>query len=229
LQRATLIERDQRMIATGRELLDAAPTSVDVSWRQQEMTGEWGRSSLASADLVTCSYALNEIPEPLRAALVARLWAATDPATGALAVVAPGTPAGFAAIRAARDQLIAAGANILAPCPHARVCPMADGDWCHFAQRLARSRLHRQLKGGDAPYEDEKFAYLFVTRQDTRPASARVIRRPTVLSGHIQLTLCAANGLQRRDITRSQKAAFRQARDAYWGAPWESNVAPPEP
>jgi ribosomal protein RSM22 (predicted rRNA methylase) len=229
LQRATLIERDQRMIATGRELLDAAPTPLDITWRQQDMTGAWGQPALASADLVTCAYALNEIPEPQRGALVARLWEAAATAKGALALVAPGTPAGFAAIRAARDQLITAGANILAPCPHARACPMTNGDWCHFAQRLARSRLHRQLKGGDAPYEDEKFAYLIVARQDVRPASSRVIRRPTVLSGHIQLTLCATNGLERRDITRSQKAAFRQARDAYWGAPWESTAIPPEP
>ena len=37
-----------------------------------------------------------------------------------------------------------AGANILAPCPHARPCPLAAPDWCHFSARVARSRLHRE-------------------------------------------------------------------------------------
>ena len=222
LRQATLLERDQRMMDLGGELLEQAPPDdLDVAWRQVDLTGPWGKPAVAAADLVTCAYALNEIPEAKRAEAVARLWAATEPEQGMLALVAPGTPAGFAVIRAARDQLIASGAYLLAPCPHARACPMPPGDWCHMAQRLARSRLHRRLKGGDAPFEDEKFSYVIAARQPGTPIAARVIRRPVTHPGHIVVELCdAADGLQKRDIARRDRGAFRIARDARWGSSW---------
>ena len=37
-------------------------------------------------------------------------------------------------------------------------------DWCHFTQRLPRSRAHKQVKGAELPFEDEKFAYVALTR-----------------------------------------------------------------
>jgi ribosomal protein RSM22 (predicted rRNA methylase) len=218
LREALLLERDQRMIALGGELLAVSPPgALEARWRQVDITGPWGKPLPTPTDLITCAYALNELPEGRRAELVNRLWEATG---GALALVAPGTPAGFAAIRAARDQLIAAGAHILAPCPHDRACPMSAGDWCHMAQRLARSRLHRQLKGGDAPYEDEKFSYIIASRLVGTPILARVIRHPLVHAGHITLQLCGQDGLERREVTRSRRAAFRQARGAHWGSVW---------
>jgi ribosomal protein RSM22 (predicted rRNA methylase) len=151
----------------------------------------------------------------LRLPLVARLWAACG---GALALVAPGTPAGFAAIREARAWLIGAGAHLVAPCPHADPCPMQPGDWCHFSQRLARSRLHRQLKGGDAPFEDEKFAYIVAARMPGDPIAARVIRHPVTRPGRITLDLCAPTGLAQAEVTRSEHGAWRTARDARWGS-----------
>lgn len=221
LRQATLLERDQRMLMLGTELLaEAPPGELETSWRQVDLTGSWGKPTPEPADLVTCAYVLNELPEAQRADLVARLWAATEPATGALALVAPGTPAGFAVIRAARDQLIAAGAHILAPCVHERACPMPPGDWCHMAQRLARSRLHRQLKGGDAPFEDEKFSYIIAARQPGTAAAARVIRRPMTYPGRVILDLCGLDGLERREITRSHRAEFHLARDMRWGSAW---------
>jgi ribosomal protein RSM22 (predicted rRNA methylase) len=226
LRQATLLERDQRMIALGTELLAASPPgALHVAWRQVDIAGPWGRPAPMPADLVTCAYALNELPEARRAELVARLWDATEPTSGALALVAPGTPAGFAAIRAARDQLIKAGARILAPCPHERACPMPPGDWCHMAQRLARSRLHRQIKGGDAPFEDEKYSYVVAARQTGTPIAARVIRRPLTHPGRITLDLCGANGLEQREVTRSQRPLFRLARDARWGSAWPLSAA----
>lgn len=226
LREATLLERDQRMMDLGAELLEQAPPDdLEVAWRQVDITGPWGKLAPAVADLVTCAYALNEIPEAKRGEVVARLWGATEVERGLLALVAPGTPAGFAVIRAARDQLIAAGAHVLAPCPHDRACPMPPGDWCHMAQRLARSRLHRRLKGGDAPFEDEKFSYVVASRQPGTPIAARVIRRPVTHPGHIIVELCGADGLEKRDIARRDRGAFRSARDARWGSAW---LAPTE-
>ncbi len=215
LTQATLLEADQRMIALGQRLLAEAPSACAVAWRQVDLTAEGESLAGAPFDLCLSSYVLNELPHAARLPLVARLWAACG---GALALIAPGTPAGFAAIREARAWLIDAGAQIVAPCPHMDACPMQPGDWCHFAQRLARSRLHRQLKGGDAPYEDEKYAYVVAARQPGEPIAARVIRHPLTRPGRISLDLCAPGGLLRAEVTHSDRAAWRPAREAHWGS-----------
>ena len=262
LARATLLERDPQMIALGKQLATTTSATSHADWRQGDLRDSrlWDgvtsperaqprnktdRASVSTGDgydLVTAAYVLSELRAAEREALVARLWGATG---GALAIVSPGTPIGFAHIRAARAQLIAAGATILAPCPHDGVCPMgaagplvapqpghfsAPEDWCHFAQRLARSRLHRQIKGGDLAYEDEKFSYVIAVRPanaavaPTAPIGGRIVRHPQTRPGLVALELCAPGGLERRVITRKDRDAYRQARDLRWG-----DATPPMP
>jgi ribosomal protein RSM22 (predicted rRNA methylase) len=202
------------MLALGQRLAAqaSAPLVRDGAWRRADLLGDWQSEP---HDLVTAAYVLNELPEASRAELVAALWSATG---AALLLLEPGTPAGFAVIRAARAQLIAAGATVLAPCPHDRACPMPANDWCHFAQRLPRTRLHRDLKGGTLPWEDEKFSYVAVARQPGAPIVGRVLRRPRVLPGRVTLQLCAPEGLRAEEVTRGKdRVAFREARDLNWG------------
>lgn len=165
------------------------------------------------ADLVIASYLLAELPEPRAGDIALRLWQAAD---GALVLVEPGTPAGFARIRAARAALIAAGAHIGAPCTHDRDCPMAGGDWCHFSQRLARSRDHKLLKGADAPFEDERYSYLVAVR--TRIASGARILAP-VLEAKPGLTfkLCDADGVRAQFVASRDKDETRRVRRKGWG------------
>ena len=64
--------------------------------------------------------------------------------------------------------------------------------------RVPRTRRHRQLKGGTLGYEDEKFAYLVVSRDaDEERAEARVLRHPRVEKGRIALSLCTPEGTAR--------------------------------
>jgi hypothetical protein len=42
---------------------------------------------------------------------------------------------------------------------------MSGNDWCHFSQRLPRSRDHMLLKDADVPFEDERYSYVVVTRE----------------------------------------------------------------
>ena len=186
--------------------------------RRGDLTGggaEWPR-----ADLVACSYALAEIAPDRQAAVVAGLWAACD---GLLALVEPGTPAGFARLRTARVALIAAGAEILAPCPHAGPCPLVGEDWCHFAVRLPRSRDHRIAKGAEVPYEDEPYAYLLAARPGLGEAApARVLAPPRGGKPGVDLKLCTPEGLETRFVARRDKAAHAVARRLGWGDPTEA-------
>jgi ribosomal protein RSM22 (predicted rRNA methylase) len=117
--------------------------------------------------------------------------------------------------------LIGAGARILAPCPHAAGCPLAEPDWCHFAVRLPRSRDHRLAKGAEVPFEDEKFAYLIAARPSVvaEPAAARVLARPKAGKPGIDLKLCTPAGLERRFVPRRDKPAHAIARRLDWGDP----------
>ncbi|MDB5494100.1 MAG: methyltransferase [Phenylobacterium sp.] len=176
--------------------------------------GDW-----PGADLVVASYALAELPPAAQARTVAALWAACD---GVLALVEPGTPAGFQRIVAARQALIVAGADLLAPCPHARACPLAAPDWCHFAVRLPRSRDHRLAKGAELPFEDEKFAYLIAARPGLAPPgrSARVLAPPRANKAGIAFKLCAPEGLAAHTVARRDKPAHAVARRLGWGDAW---------
>lgn len=169
-------------------------------------------------EVVSISYALNELAPAARPRLIAEAW---HLASKALVLVEPGTVEGFGHIRAARAQLIELGAHLHAPCPHQVECPMAEPDWCHFAVRVERTRLHRIAKGGDLSYEDEKYSYLIAVKEPATPAGARILRHPKIQSGLIELRLCTQEGeLQNARITRKNKDQWRVARKADWGDPW---------
>ena len=96
-----------------------------------------------------------------------------------------------------------------------------EGDaWCRFAVRVERTRLHRALKGGEAPFEDETFCFLAVARAGRGPGPGARAAHPQAMKGHVALTLCTPQGLRRRVVGRSERAAYRLARDAFAGAAW---------
>lgn len=214
LERITLLEREEHMISLGRRLsaYSSLKSMKEAQWIKTDITGTW---SVPLHDLVISSYVLNEIPEDKREDFINRLWESTG---GILLVIEPGTPADFLRIKQAREQLMALGAKTIAPCPHDKPCPMDDNDWCHFSQRISRSRLHRLVKSGELSYEDEKFSFLCMSREGGSPVSGRVIRHPQIRKGHIQIKLCTPDGLQDKIITRKSKEQFRMARDLSWGS-----------
>jgi ribosomal protein RSM22 (predicted rRNA methylase) len=201
----------------GRTLARGADSAAvrAAEWRQVSLSSG---KRLPEADLVTISYVIGELTAADRTALVAE---AARAAGGAVIIVEPGTPDGYARVIAARDQLIAAGYRILAPCPHDAACPVQAPDWCHFAARVNRSSLHRQVKGGSLPYEDEKFSYVAAARFPATPAVSRVVRHPQLRKGQVLLELCTRDeGLRRTTVTKRHGADYRAARDADWGDAW---------
>ncbi|GAA4921908.1 small ribosomal subunit Rsm22 family protein [Streptomyces coeruleoprunus] len=215
--RTTVLDWAEPALALGRELAGASGIDSlrDTTWRRARIGAAL---KLDDTDLVTVSYVLKELTPEDRAALVAEAARAAQ----AVVVVEPGTPDGYERIITARDQLIAAGLRVAAPCPHSAACPIEPGtDWCHFSARVSRSSLHRQVKGGSLAYEDEKFSYVVATRFPVAPAAARVVRRPQIRKGQVLLDLCTAEeGLRRDTVTKRHGQLYKEARDAEWGDPW---------
>jgi ribosomal protein RSM22 (predicted rRNA methylase) len=168
------------------------------------------------ADLVVASYMVGEIDEAERTALTGLMWEKTREV---LVVVEPGTPAGYARIMVLRAQLIAAGGYVAAPCPHDKECPLQAPDWCHFSQRLSRSRAHMQVKGAEVPFEDERFSYVVLTRTPIATHPSRVLAQPEVGKAEVTAKLCTPNGLSIAKVPRRAKADYARARRWRWGDP----------
>jgi ribosomal protein RSM22 (predicted rRNA methylase) len=214
LKRITCVERDPHMIDLGKALVSHAvvPSLGDALWRR----ADWRTAQLGDpADLAVAGYTLGEFSAPDQTDVVRRLWANT---ADTCVIVEPGTPAGFAVIRQATETLAQAGAHILAPFPPEWQCVEHERDWCHFSQRVPRTRLHRAAKGAELSFEDEKYSYVAASRHPGIPIAARVIRQPQVRSGHVRLVLCTAAGVIHIVVPRSQREAWRLAKDLVWGS-----------
>lgn len=171
-------------------------------------------AEVPQADLVIASYIIGELGEADQRKLTEAMWAK---ARHALVVIEPGTPAGYARILALRQQLIAQGAFVAAPCPHERPCPLTAPDWCHFSQRLPRSQAHRQIKGAEVPFEDERFIYVALTRAPPATRASRVLTPPDVGKAEITAKLCTDAGVELAKVPRRDKAAYASARRWRWG------------
>ena len=207
--RITAVEREPEMLAVGRRLTADAP--VDWILSDAAVFAKKAAEAGQTYDVVIASYMTNELSDDTRRSLLSLLWQITGKL---LLLIEPGTKVGSAILRDAKKQLLSAGAAVCAPCPQIGDCPLNEDDWCHFTCRVARSKLHKALKGGDVPYEDEKFSYLALTSLPHQPASARVLRHPQKDAGKITLTLCTPAGREIRVVTKRDKPAFAAARKA---------------
>ncbi len=207
------VEREASMQKLGQ-------TFYKSSGHQCLRKADWVSSDLQSfetdkkRDLVTASYMLNEMSESDRKASVLKLWKMTDKM---LVLIEPGTPEGYSQLIGARETLISAGANVSAPCMHSSKCPLETDDWCHFSVRVQRSRIHKQIKNADVPYEDEKFFYMAFTRVPVNNYGERILRHPVTEKGRITFKLCGKNGIRNITITKKQKEAYKALRHAKWG------------
>lgn len=215
LAAVTWLDASAPFLTLAAQLASEGPSALrGAEARRGDLTaaGPWPK-----ADLVVTSYALAEIATDKQTSTLSELWSATE---GALALVEPGTPAGYARILAARTALIAAGATILAPCPHHAACPLTGEDWCHFSVRLPRSRDHRQAKAAEVPFEDERFSYLVAVRPGiaVEPWRPRIVAPPRTAKPGIALKLCGLDGaVEQRLVGKRDKAAYALARRLDWG------------
>lgn len=209
LQSVTSIERDEHLDALARLLHRAHDVPVDQRSMDITAAREW-----PVHDVVVIGHVLNELSASDRAAVIARAWAATKQV---LLIVEPGTSAFFPIITDARQQLIEAGAAVVAPCTHTEACPMR-GDWCHYATKIARPDFQRHARQATLPYEEAKYSFVAVSRLPVVGAGVRVLHDPTTHKGYITLEHCSARGIQTTPVLKRHAAAYRVARDAKWGS-----------
>ena len=89
---------------------------------------------------------------------------------------------------------------------------------CHFARRVARSRLHRLAKNADVPWEDEKYIFIAASRTPGGRPAARVLAPPQSASGTVRLKLCKDDGSVAAKLVRKREGApFKMARRLGWG------------
>ena len=70
-------------------------------------------------------------------------------------------------------------------------------------------------------HEDEKLAYVALTRLDLTRAPARVVRHPRYATKLVTLRTCDADGsLRDVKVTKSMGEPYQRARDVRWGDPW---------
>lgn len=214
LRSIRVVDRSATALNFGRRLAAAAPHEALrlARWERSDVT-----ATPAGADLVTASFVLGELEPESRHRVVEAMAAAE----ATVLIVEPGTPTGYRRILEARDQLLAHGHQVLAPCPHCARCPLADtNDWCHFAVRLDRSALHRRVKGAELGYEDEKFAYVATAPGGHPAAAGRVLRHPQTRKGLVRLTVCQRDERVAPVAVGRSAASYRAARDTRWGDPW---------
>ena len=210
-----LIDDNRHLRELARALAASGPGVLHgATYESGELTAQL--RDAPRAELVIASYVIGELAADKLARCADALWSA---AAGALVVIEPGTTAGFSRVRDLRAQLIACGAHVVAPCPHDAACPIVAPDWCHFAQRLARSRDHRRVKGASLAFEDEKFSYVALARDAPRRPSfgARVLAHPRVTKGTASAKLCTPEGITTATAARRARASYRLIKGWRWG------------
>jgi ribosomal protein RSM22 (predicted rRNA methylase) len=213
LESLTLLDANIALRQLALDLARGSTRLADMDYRRGE-----ARALLAeadAADLVIASYIIGEIDgDAERRSLTSLMW---EKSRDTLLVVEPGTPAGYARIIALREQLIASGAHVIAPCPHDRPCPLRPPDWCHFSQRLPRLQAHKQIKGAELPFEDERLSYVALSRAPLERHLSRVLAQPVIGKVEITARLCTPDGLSVAKVPRRSKADYAHARRWRWG------------
>jgi len=208
----TLLDSNAALRALALDLAESHPHLPKL--RYEAGDAQRHLANAPAADLVIASYVVNEFGDAEGSALAETMWEKTR---DTLLLVEPGTPAGHARIVDLRARLIARGAHALAPCPHDAACPLQPPDWCHFTQRLPRSRVHQHLKGAALPFEDEKFSYVALSRVDVAPRPARVLAQPQATKVAVTAKLCTANGLAVTAVPHRDKPRYMRAKKWAWG------------
>ena len=202
----TCLEREEAMRKVGQSLMKKSEELSKVEWIDADITKT---EDIKGADLIVSSYMINELKQEERKKLIQKLL---NLESKIILIVEPGTPEGFKNIKEIQKIVLESGAYIIAPCTHQQQCKLPENDWCHTTVRVERNKIQKILKSGDAPYEDEKFSYIAISKENFGIAESRILRHPIIETGKITLKLCTNGNIEQKVITKKEKELFKQAK-----------------
>ena len=202
----TCLEREDAMRTVGQTLMKFNNEMEKVQWINEDVTN-W--RYVKGADLIVASYIINELKQEERKNVIKKIL---DLESKIILIIEPGTPEGFKNIKEIQKIALENGRFIIAPCTTQGVCQLPESDWCHSTVRVERNKIHKILKSADAPYEDEKFSYIAISKENLGTAESRILRHPMIETGKITLKLCTNGNIEEKIITKKEKEKFKQAK-----------------
>lgn len=212
VEKIECFERENSMQEIGKNIFkNYSDLSDKTNWRKLDVCSD---EITEKYDLVVTSYMLNEISDKQKDSIIEKLW---DISTKMLLIVEPGTMQGYKNIMNAKKKIIEMGGKIIAPCRNTE-CKLPKDDWCNFSCRVQRTKIHKELKDGDVPYEDEKYIYLSASKETiNKTDKMRILRHPKINSGFVKIKVCNDDEIREITITKKDKDRFKIARKSKAG------------
>lgn len=225
------LEREDVMMSLGKILLAESENEVvkNAKWEKFDINDyQFDDKRLSggenkNADIVITSYMLNEFNEDKVLEIVEKLWAMTNKV---LIIVEPGTPKDYKRIMKIKEYLTIHGGMVIAPCTNCSKCDLPENDWCNFSCRVERTKMQKDAKLGDAPYEDEKFTYLAIAKFKEKEKNnfeaqnadiVRIIRHPIIKTNMVEVKLCQNGNIINKTYTKKDKEMYKKTRKARVG------------
>lgn len=202
------IEREENMINLAKKLLEAY---TGITWINQDIVKSKVNNK---ADLVIVSYIINELLEEAKEKVINDIF---NTFNKVLIFVEPGTPEGFSNIRKIQQLALKNNLYVLAPCTAQSECKLPKEDWCHSVIRVERNKIHKFLKSAEVPYEDEKFSYIAISKQNLEVKGSRILRHPNIYSGFIKTKLCTNGIIEEKTFTKKDKELFKKVKKSKCG------------
>ncbi|MEK7433126.1 MAG: small ribosomal subunit Rsm22 family protein [Cyanobacteriota bacterium] len=226
LSNITLVERNPFFLDFSKTVLRENFKSLNFNFVREDLT----RFKYDDFyDVGIMSYVINELDDNKKEETLKKIWSKIN---DFLIIIEPGTKKGFENIRKTRELLIKEKGYIYAPCTHNLACPIKDDDWCHFYKRVERTKEQMYLKSATESYEDEKFAYLIVSKKEltqlanfksnededenSNNKKSRIIRFPRILKGHVSFEICNESGINKLTVSAKNKN-YKSSKKLSWG------------
>ena len=196
----SLFERDKNMI----DVFDKFETGKTVQ------RFDFLRDNInVKADLVMSNYVFSELNEEGRKLALEKMLNCSN---NYVLIVDTGTPRTYENFMRIKKMVFDMGCKVIAPCQSEK-CGLKN-DYCQFFARVERSSLLKLSKSAELSFEDEKYFYLLISKNDAinTEFEKRVIRRPQIKTNFVELRLCSNLGVLDEKFTKKDKESYKQAK-----------------
>lgn len=215
----TCMDRAPKSLQAGLKLFQAV-AGKDTPWRVRTVKANFTDHIKRKADLIIAANAFNELDWSGRVAKpqaekITRHLINSTTETGRILLIETGVRLTGRIIAEMRDQMLTAGFNPIAPCPHMEECPMpATGQgapWCHFNFSVKGAPKWLEMLSSEARLEKSGVSlnFLYLSRKGGKDWGAvRTISEPFKLHGGMGQYACSNKGLTLVEYRDNQRPLF---------------------